>query len=110
MAQVTTSQYKIYDYWKDKAITHNGEVINAKDYHGLEDIFVVEDSYVPRCWGCGKPPVRDSRLDEWITKTCGDGDEDTQLKKLQFYSLCTTQEVKFKKLLKITLIKNTKCL
>ena len=82
MAEVTTSHYNIYDYWKDKAVTPKGEVINTADSHILEDEFVVDDDYVPRCWGCGKPAVRDSHLEGWITKTCGEGDEDTQLKKL----------------------------
>ena len=82
MAEVTTSHYKIYEYWQDKAITPKGEVINARDSHSLEEVYVVDDPYVPRCWGCGKPAVRDSHLDEWITKTCGDGDEETQLKRL----------------------------
>ena len=82
MAEVKTSHYNIFEYWTDKAITQKGEVINARDYKFLEDSLVVDDPYVPRCWGCGKPAVRDSHLDEWITKTCGDGDEETQLKNL----------------------------
>lgn len=82
MANVTTSHYKIYDYWKDKAITPKGEVITTRDSHSLDDEYVVDDAYVPRCWGCGKAAVRDGHLDEWITKTCGDGDEGTQLKRL----------------------------
>lgn len=82
MAEVKTSHYNIYDYWKDKVISPNGEVIDIKDSLTWEDKAIVSDDYVPRCWGCGKPAVRDSHLDEWISKTCGDGDEETQLKRL----------------------------
>lgn len=82
MAQVTTSHYKIFEYWRDKVITHKGELINGKDSNNIEDVVIVGDDYVPRCWGCGRPAVRDSELDKWINKTCGDGDEDIQLRNL----------------------------
>ena len=82
MAQVTTSHYKIYKYWRDKAITPKGEVINGKDSNNIEDIYVVDDDYVPRCWACGLPVVRDRHIDEFIKKTCKEDDEETNLKLL----------------------------
>ena len=91
MAEVTTSHYKIYDFWKDKAITPKGNVINTRDSHTLDDKIAVDDPYVPRCWGCGQPVVRDSQLDKWIDKTSGEGDENEQLK-----NLWNSKEVKHK--------------
>lgn len=81
MAQVTTSHYKIYNYWRDKIIHQDGQV--TTDGNGcLEDEVVVEEHYYPRCWGCGLPVVRDSKIDEWVAKQCLDEDEESNLKRI----------------------------
>ena len=54
MAQVTTSHFKIFDYWKDKIIEENGNVTNDITSQGID---VVGDWGEPCCWGCGKPII-----------------------------------------------------
>lgn len=82
MAQVNTSHYKIYEYWRDKIITSDGRVISMGDDYEFDDKIVVSDDYCPRCWGCGLPVVRDSKLDAWSDKQCVDDDEDSNLKRI----------------------------
>lgn len=82
MAIVTTSHYKIFEYWRDKVITSGGEIVNVKDEYGVNDKIVVDDDYCPRCWGCGALVVRDSKIDEWISKQCADEDEESNLKRI----------------------------
>lgn len=44
----------IFEYWKDKAITEDGEVIYEKDFDktGKDSIPVVIDWGEPECWAC----------------------------------------------------------
>ena len=52
------SHYKIFDYWKDKYITPNGEVISHSEIKSFDDypgiISVVDDWGEPECWCCGR--------------------------------------------------------
>ena len=52
---------EIFEYWKDKAILENGEVVSIKEalQTGEKCIAVVEDWGEPSCWACGKPFVGD---------------------------------------------------
>ena len=51
MATIKTSHYAIFDYWKDKCISMNGEVSSNGEYYD----YVVHDFGEPSGWGCGKP-------------------------------------------------------
>lgn len=82
MATVTTPHYKIFDYWRDKVIKSDGEIVSIKDNYEVNDEIVVDDDYFPRCWGCGAPIVRDSKIDEWIDKQCVSEDEEYNLKQI----------------------------
>lgn len=46
------SHYKIFDYWKDKCITRDGEVTDRITDNSID---VVTDYGEPCCWSCGKP-------------------------------------------------------
>ena len=82
MATVTTPHYKIYKYWSDKIITSDGKVIDIGDEaHGSYNV-VVSDDYCPRCWGCGSPVVKDSKIDDWISKHCVSDDEEANLARI----------------------------
>jgi len=56
------SHYSIFDYWKDKAITKDGDVVTDYGYDGcdkklldsVDSIGVISDWGEPECWGCGK--------------------------------------------------------
>lgn len=81
MAQVNTSHYTIYEHWRDKVIHPDGSISDSiKD--GLADVDIVPDSYVPRCWACGTPVVRDGKLEEWIDRICTEENEESNLRKL----------------------------
>ena len=84
MATVTTPHYKIFDYWRNKVITSDGQVVTFADYYNvIEDKNVVDDDwYCPRCWGCGQPILRDSKIEEWIEGQCLDDDEESNLKRI----------------------------
>ena len=82
MATVSTSHYNIYKYWRDKIIQPDGQVIAVGDVSSLDDEVVVEEHYYPRCWGCGLSVLRDSKIDEWVTKQCLDEDEESNLKRI----------------------------
>ena len=82
MATVTTSHYKIYEYWRDKVITSDGQVVTLADDYSFADKVVVDDDYSPRCWGCGSPVVRDSKIDKWIDDQCSEDDEESNLKRI----------------------------
>ena len=49
---VKTSHMAIFDYWKDKKITENGEVITDKTYSIFNSIPVITDWGEPVCWAC----------------------------------------------------------
>lgn len=78
MANRTTmaSHYKIFDYWKDKCITRNGDVKIEYGYPGCtltDDEFknsipVIEDWGEPRCWCCGRAVCDFDEIDEEIFK------------------------------------------
>ena len=82
MATVTTPHYKIYEYWRDKVIKSDGRVVGANDDCDITDEVVVEDAYIPRCWGCGLPVVRESKIDKWINDQCVEDDEESNLKRI----------------------------
>ncbi len=47
--------FKIFDFWKDKAITKDGKiVIDSPEYRDIS-VPVVEDWGEPSCWCCNKP-------------------------------------------------------
>lgn len=56
------SHYSIFNYWKDKAITKDGDVkieigyegCDEKNFDVKESIAVVTDCGEPECWACGK--------------------------------------------------------
>lgn len=82
MATVTTSHYKIFDYWRDKIIDADGHIVkSARDLQSGYEV-VVEDADVPRCWGCGIQVVRDSKFDEWAKKQFIDDDYESNLKRM----------------------------
>lgn len=80
MAQVKTPHYEIYKYWKDKFLHSDGSV--STECLNASDIDIISDSYVPCCWGCGRPVVRDSRLDAWLDKLCTHDNEEDNLKQI----------------------------
>ena len=45
---------KIFNYWKDKCISEDGDVYEEGSYDFSKSIAVVEDWGEPCCWGCGK--------------------------------------------------------
>lgn len=81
MAKVNTSHYNIFKYWQGKVIHPDGSISDAV-VDGLADVDVVPDSYVPRCWACGAPVVRDSKLDDWIDKVCAGENGEEGLRKI----------------------------
>jgi len=48
-----TSHSAIFEYWKDKRITENGDVISDRTFTLLDAIDVVNDWAEPVCWCCG---------------------------------------------------------
>lgn len=50
---LNTSNSSIFDYWKNKAITSDGTVIED-DFDDKKSIPVVYDWGEPCCWACGK--------------------------------------------------------
>ena len=58
-----TSHYRIFDYWKDKAITSTGEITPLRECESLSEVeVVVYDWGEPCCWACGKAAVKDNVL------------------------------------------------
>lgn len=52
--------YKIMDYWRDKAICKNGDVITESEANKRklgDTISVIKDWGEPMCWGCSKPII-----------------------------------------------------
>lgn len=47
-----TSHSAIFEYWKDKAITKNGEIILEESHKGTASVPVVFDWGEPECWAC----------------------------------------------------------
>lgn len=55
---LSTTHFQIFDYWKDKAICRNGNIINVDEVEDFdEQIVIIEDDYEPICFGCGKPII-----------------------------------------------------
>ena len=55
------SCYSIFDYWRDKAITERGEVVDNSNIVARQ---VVPDVYLPSCFACGYP-VRARDIISW---------------------------------------------
>lgn len=47
-----TSHSAIFGYWKNKAITKDGEVILENSHGGIESVAVIFDWGEPECWAC----------------------------------------------------------
>ena len=58
-----TSHYRIFDYWKDKAILASGDVVTKRDGKSSVDLeWVVDDWGEPCCWACGDLAIGDEDL------------------------------------------------
>lgn len=51
------SHFSIFDYWKDKVILENGEIVEIKDRPTEKYERVVYDWGEPCCWACDKPII-----------------------------------------------------
>lgn len=62
------SHFKIFDYWKDKCISEDGEVYDEGSYDFSKSVPVVNDWGEPSCWGCGKPinVEKENKYDTWL--------------------------------------------
>lgn len=59
-----TSHYSILEYWKDKVITREGEVLKYEDKGDRTDChLIIVDRGEPCCWACGKYAVKDDELE-----------------------------------------------
>ena len=54
--------FLIFDYWKDKVILSDGEIVEGRNKPEKDYDWVVGDDYEPCCWGCGLPAI--SALEE----------------------------------------------
>lgn len=54
ISNVKTSHKNIFNYWKDKCISENGEIYIEGKYNFQKSIPVIEDWGEPSCWCCGK--------------------------------------------------------
>lgn len=54
--------FLIFDYWKDKVILSDGEIVEGKNKPDKDYEWVVHSNYEPCCWGCGLPAI--SKLEE----------------------------------------------
>lgn len=59
---LNTSHSAIFDYWKDKAITKDGDVVLDAD-KDEEKISVVRDWTMPRCFACCDCMFADKKID-----------------------------------------------
>ena len=53
--RVNIAHSKIVNYWKDKAIISDGEIVLEKDADFKNSEPVISDIGEPECWACGKP-------------------------------------------------------
>lgn len=61
-----TSHYSIFKYWKDKAITKDGDILTYEDKGDRTDChWVILDPGEPCCWACGKYAVKDDELESF---------------------------------------------
>ena len=62
--------YKIFDYWKDKAITNNGDIVDVNDEkYFSSSVEVVYDWGEPECFACRKlvaPVLDDKDYEQWL--------------------------------------------
>ena len=49
--QISTSHSEIFDFWKDKYINRNGEIVSNYE---KDELLVIRDWGEPECWCCGK--------------------------------------------------------
>lgn len=49
--------FLIFDYWKDKVILSDGEIVEGRNKPERDYDWVVGDNYEPCCWGCGLPAI-----------------------------------------------------
>ena len=62
-----TSHYRIFDYWKDKAILSSGDVILSRDGKSSVDLeWVIDDWGEPCCWACGDRAIGDEDLSRFF--------------------------------------------
>lgn len=64
MGKVTTSHYKIFDYWKDKRITRLGQI----DEHEGDPVII--DWAEPNCWACGRRAIRNASDEDALQDKC----------------------------------------
>lgn len=68
MSTVRTTHYAIFDYWKNKAITDDGFVVDKPEQDSVQ---VVYDWGEPCCWGCDKPILgvdKDDKYAEYLSQ------------------------------------------
>lgn len=59
-----TPHYKIFNYWRHKAILRSGRVVSVYgDEMQLNATPVVEDWGFPCCWACGRDAINDEKVD-----------------------------------------------
>lgn len=51
------SHFSIFDYWKDKKILDNGEIVGKDTTPNQDYEWVVWSDAEPSCWGCGLPVI-----------------------------------------------------
>ena len=64
------SHFAIFDYWKDKCITKDGDVYFEEEIllNKVDAECVITDWGEPQCWACGKiiPVENEKNYEEWI--------------------------------------------
>ena len=62
------SHFSIFDYWKDKAILENGEVVDGRHIPSQNYIRIMIDWGEPSCWACDKPILTTYEKNEVVEK------------------------------------------
>lgn len=63
-ARKNIQHFLIFDYWKDKVILSNGEIVEGRNKPEEDYAWVVGDNYEPCCWGCGLPAISELEKDK----------------------------------------------
>lgn len=63
-----TTRYDIFNYWKNKKITHEGVIVNISDKTDGHCTIPVIDWGEPECFHCGKPILveKEKSYDKWL--------------------------------------------